>query len=299
MVGETIKVNIPRSSYVEANDIKLHVMRAGHTDGEPVLLLHGFPEFWYGWHNQITPLAEEGYHLIIPDQRGYNLSDKPNGVESYRVEHLVADVIGLLDALEYEKVRLVAHDWGAIVAWYAAMWHPERFQQLTIMNVPHPYIFTKFLSSNPSQMMKSWYAGAFQIPVLPEQMIKFNDFKMFADVMVKEAKLRDDELRRYKDAWAQPGAMTAMVNWYRAIARYSPEKKTDGRIRVQTLMLWGKQDFALSAEMVEPSIAMCDDGRFVFFEGSGHFVQHERDEQINQYLLDFFRGDSITNTTEA
>ncbi|MEL6151796.1 MAG: alpha/beta hydrolase [Chloroflexota bacterium] len=297
MVGETIKVNVPRSSYVETNGITLHVMRAGHNEGEPVILLHGFPEFWYGWHNQIAPLAEAGYRVVIPDQRGYNLSDKPDGVENYSIEKLVADIIGLMDALEYDKVRLVGHDWGAIIAWYAAMWHPERIHQLSIMNVPHPYVFTKTVRADVSQMLKSWYIGMFQLPALPEQIIKFNDFSTFSDLMLREADLRDDELRRYKEAWSQPGAMTAMVNWYRAAARHSPEKTLDGRITVPTLMLWGKQDFALSADMAEPSIEMCDEGKLVFFKNAGHFVQHQRDEKVSQYLIDFFNGGSAESKT--
>jgi pimeloyl-ACP methyl ester carboxylesterase len=253
-------------------------------------MLHGFPEFWYGWHQQISPLAEAGYRVIVPDQRGYNLSDKPEGVENYRVEHLVQDMVSLLDELEYERVRLVGHDWGALVAWYLALWHPERLRQLVIMNVPHPYVFNKTLRTNPEQLLRSWYAGAFQLPSLPEQLLKFNDFGQLASIMQRDANLRDDQLRRYKEAWSQPGALTTMLNWYRALFRHPPAQTGDGRVHVPTLMLWGMKDFALSSSMAEPSIEMCEEGKLVFFKEASHFVQHDKAERVNALVLDFFKN---------
>ncbi len=288
MNTDTRKLDIPKSSYIETNGINLHVMRVGHEGGEPVLMLHGFPEFWYGWQAQIPALVEAGYHLIIPDQRGYNLSDKPDGVEAYRIENLVADVIGLIDALGYDKVRLVAHDWGAVVAWNAAMWHPDRLEQLVIMNVPHPHVYMKFIRSDIRQMLRSWYIGFFQIPGLPEQVAKVNDWQAFGDFLQRDAELSEEQMRRYKQAWNQPKAMTSMMNWYRALARYRPQARTDGRIHVPTMMLWGAKDVALSVDMTEPSIEMCDEGKLVIFKGASHFVQHVRAQRVNEMLVDFF-----------
>lgn len=285
---ETIKINMPRASTIQTNGVNLHVMQAGDKDGEPILLLHGFPEFWYGWHKQITPLAEAGYRVIVPDQRGYNLSDKPNGIEAYRVEELVKDMIGLIDHFGYEKVRLVGHDWGAIVAWFLAMWHPDRFEQLVIANVPHPYVFSHFLKTQPSQMMKSWYAVSFQMPVIPEMMIRANNYAMFANILADTGRLNEREINLYRQAWSQDGAMTAMVNWYRAYIQQSPKRKNDGKIHVDTLMLWGMKDFALSHEMAPPSIEQCDNGHLIFFKGANHFVQHERAEQITEMMQTFF-----------
>lgn len=288
--GETIKLNVPRPTYIETNGIRLHVMHAGNPHGDPVLMLHGFPEFWEGWQHQVTPLAEAGYHVIMPDQRGYNLSDKPQGVEAYQMKNLVADVIGLMDAMELEKVRLVGHDWGAMVAWYTAMWHPERLEQLVIMNVPHPRVFSDYVRNNLGQMFKSWYAGAFQIPTLPEQMLKLTDYAQFEQIMRDDAKLTDAEIRRYRAAWKQPDAMTNMINWYRAIVRHRPEvTAAQARIKVPTLMLWGMEDFALSHEMAEPSINMAEEGRLILFKGIGHFVQHANKERVNEVLLQFFK----------
>src|SRR5664279_5354974 len=145
---------------IQTNGVTLHVAQAGAPDAPLVILLHGFPEFWYGWHQQIPFLAEHGYRVCAPDQRGYNISDKPAGIDAYRVETLVDDVIGLINASGREKVYLVGHDWGAAVAWAVALLHPERLDKLVIMNVPHPKVFAETLRSSLRQMLKSWYADS-------------------------------------------------------------------------------------------------------------------------------------------
>ncbi|MEO0561691.1 MAG: alpha/beta hydrolase [Chloroflexota bacterium] len=292
MKAETVRVNIPIPSFVDTNGVRLHIITAGDKDGAPVLMLHGFPEFWYAWHDYITPLAEAGYRVLVPDQRGYNLSDKPKGLDAYRVDVLVADMIGLLDALDHEKVHLVGHDWGAVIAWYMAIWHPERIEQLTIANVPHPTVFEAFIRSDVSQMLKSWYAGSFQIPVLPELAIRANNWQVFSGVLADTPGITEREVKLYQQAWAQPGAMTAMLNWYRAVAQREtlPPVEADGRVRVPTLIVWGKQDPALSNKMVQPSMDMCDDGHIAWFEDSGHFVQHEKSSEVRDLLLKYFDG---------
>src|SRR5512147_1596019 len=155
-------------STIKTNGIQHHVVQAGPKSGIPVVLLHGFPEFWYGWRKQITALAAAGCRVIVPDQRGYNLSDKPKGVKAYGVFTLVDDIIGLIDALGYEKVNLVGHDWGAGVAWILAILHPERLHRLSIMNVPHPAVMRRFLMRDLEQIRRSWYIFLFQLPWIPE-----------------------------------------------------------------------------------------------------------------------------------
>jgi len=164
-------------TYINTNGIRLHVVQAGPKSGVPVVLLHGFPEHWYGWRKQIPALVEAGCRVIVPDQRGYNLSDKPQGVENYGVYTLVDDVIGLIKALDYDKVNLVGHDWGAVVAWTLAVTHPECLHKLTILNVPHPAVMRRFLRRDLDQMRRSWYAGFFQIPWLPEKILSANGFR--------------------------------------------------------------------------------------------------------------------------
>lgn len=280
-------------TFVETNGIKLHVIMAGPKDSPPVILLHGFPEFWYGWRKQIPVLAEAGFRVVVPDQRGYNLSDKPKGVKANRLDILVADVLGLIDALGYDKVRLIGHDWGAIVAWALAIWHPERLLKLGIMNVPHPSVMMKsLLKGDREQLRRSWYVFAFQIPWLPEFFLRRNDWRNAVRVLRGSAKIhtfKNEDIAEYKKSWSQPGAMTAMINWYRAIVRHRPKMPEDPRVTVPTLMLWGKQDVALSHRMAQPSIDYCDDGKLVSFEDATHWVQHDAADEVNHLLLEFLR----------
>ena len=164
-------------SYIETNGIRLHIVQAGPKSGVPIVLLHGFPEFWYGWRKQIPALVEAGCRVIVPDQRGYNLSDKPKGVRNYGIYALVDDIVGLIDAMEYEKVNLVGHDWGAVVGWMMANKYPERLHRLGIMNVPHPAVMKRFLQRDLDQMRRSWYVFFFQLPWLPEKSLSANDFR--------------------------------------------------------------------------------------------------------------------------
>jgi len=257
-----------------------------------LILLHGFPEFWYGWRHQIEPLVRAGFRLIIPDQRGYNLSDKPKGVKSYRIGILTRDILGLIDALGYESVNLAGHDWGAAVAWNFALWHPERLHKLVILNVPHLAVMTDFLFQDREQLRRSWYIFAFQLPWLPEYFLRKDNWRGVARVLRGSGKLHtftNTDIAEYQKAWSQPGAMTAMLNWYRAAARFGLNLPKDIRVHVPTLMLWGRQDVALSHRMAQPSIDLCDNGRLVFFENATHWVQHDEAEAVTQNLLEFVK----------
>jgi pimeloyl-ACP methyl ester carboxylesterase len=276
---------------LKINGIKLHVVMAGPKDGQPVILLHGFPEFWYGWRKQIPALAEGGYRVIVPDQRGYNLSDKPEGVKPYRVDILVTDILGLIDALGYEKVHLIGHDWGAMVAWIFAIRHPDRLRKLGILNGPHPAVMLNFLRrGDPEQLRRSWYIFAFQIPWLPEYFLCKNDWRNAVRALRGSGKihnLTDEDIMEYKQAWSQPGAMTAMINWYRAAVRHWPKLPRDLCVKTATLIIWGMQDVALSHRMARLSMDYCADGKLVFFEDATHWVQHEEAENVNQLLVEF------------
>ena len=275
--------------YFETNGIRLHVVQAGSKSGIPILLLHGFPEFWYGWRNQIPALVEAGFRVIIPDQRGYNLSEKPNGIKNYRIDELVKDILGLIDSLEYQKVNLVGHDWGAVVAWTLAHQHPERLQRLGILNVPHPLVFRRFITRDFEQMRRSWYAFFFQLPWLPEMGMRAGDWRAAVRALRGSGKIHtftNEDILKYKEAWSQPGAMTAMINWYRAV-RYQTKLPRSMEIKVPTLMMWGVKDVALSHRMARPSIDHCDDGKLIFFPDSTHWVQHDAAGEVNHYLIDF------------
>ena len=277
-------------SHIRTNGIQLHVVQAGPKSGPPVLLLHGYPEFWYGWKKQIPAFARAGCRVIVPDQRGYNLSDKPKGLKSYRVDELVKDVVGLIDALEYEKVNLVGHDWGAGVAWMMAIKHPERLHRLGIINVPHPAVISRFLARDFEQMRRSLYALFFQLPWLPELSLRAGDWDLASNSLCTSSRpntFTEEDIQTYKEAWSQPGAMTAMLNWYRAAFWHRPEVSEEMRVRVRTLILWGVNDIALSRRMARPSLDYCDEGNLIFFPDATHWVQHEEADEVNRHLLSF------------
>ena len=201
------------------------------------------------------------------------------------------DILGLMDALGYEKVNLIGHDWGAVVAWALAIWHPERLHKLGILNVPHPAVMLNFLRrGDPEQLRRSWYVFAFQTPWLPEYFLRRNDWRNAVRVLRGSGKIHtfsNNDIAEYKKAWSQPGAMNAMINWYRAAAKYLPKLLKDGHVKVLTLMLWGMQDVALSHRMARLSMDYCEDGKLVFFEDATHWVQHDEAESVNQLLIEF------------
>ncbi len=279
-------------TFISTNNIKLHVVQAGPETGELVILLHGFPEFWYGWRRQIPFLAKAGYRVWVPDQRGYNESDKPQGIAAYALDQLAGDVIGLIDAAGQEKAILIGHDWGAAVCWWTAARYPKRISRMIVMNVPHGMVMRKHLLSNFSQMLKSWYIFFFQLPWLPETLARANNWQAAFQAFLRSSRpgtFSTEDLEKYRQAWSQPGAYTSMVNWYRALVQKIPELPADLRIHVPTLLIWGAHDKFLSREMAQPSIDYCDDGQLVFIEEATHWVQHEEAERVNALIGNFLR----------
>ena len=280
----------PAFAFMTANGIKLHTARAGLDQGPLVILLHGFPEFWFGWRYQIGPLADAGYRVLAPDQRGYHLSDKPEGVASYALDALAADVVGLIDAAGRPRAALLAgHDWGGIVAWWVALRHPDRVERLAILNAPHPAAVRHFWR-HPAQLLKSWYVFYFQVPWLPEASLRRDDWRGLAESLRKTSRpgtFTDEDLERYRRAWSEPGAITTMIHWYRALFRARPRLPADPRIRVPTLLIWGVHDRFIRRELARTSVAFCNSGRLEFFEEATHWVQHEESERVNRLLLHF------------
>jgi epoxide hydrolase 4 len=290
---EKSPTEIYTNANILTNGVGLHVVQAGPDQGPLVILLHGFPEFWRGWIKQIGPLAQAGWRVWAPDQRGYNLSDKPKGLAAYQIETLAKDVLGLIEASGREKACLVGHDWGAAVAWWVALRYPEKVARLAILNVPHPVVMIRTLRTNRAQLRKSWYIFFFQIPFLPEALTRRNDWA-FAVRSLKGSSRRgtfnDDDIREYRRAWGRKNAFHSMLNWYRAAVQRPPKTPPDPRIHLPTLVLWGEKDRFLGREMVQPSLDLCDDGRVLFFEQATHWVQHEEPEKVNSLLIDFFES---------
>jgi epoxide hydrolase 4 len=281
---------------INSNQVQLHVVEAGPKAGPAVILLHGFPEFWRGWIKQIPPLANAGYHVIVPDQRGYNLSEVPQSLSAYTLLELGKDVIGLMDHFGYAKTSLVGHDWGAAVAWTVAMQYPERIERLGILNVPHPVVMLKFLRKSLKQILKSWYIGFFQIPLLPDWLLSTNNFANTIRLLKasgKQGTFLPADLQEYQGAWSKSQGLTGMINWYRAIFRYGLKTPRDMRLHMPVLMLWGRRDIALSSGMAEESLKLCDKGKLMFFDDATHWVQHDEAEKVNKELLEFLAKSNL------
>lgn len=269
--------------------VRLHVVQAGPAAGPLVILLHGFPEFWYGWKGQIGALAEAGCWVWAPDQRGYNLSDKPVGIDACNLDTLVADVIGLMDAAGREKAVVVGHDWGAAVAWWTAVSFPERVERLVVLNVPHPVVMKRFALRNPGQLLRSWYIGFFQLPWLPEAILSARNGAALARTLRRSSRpgtFTKEVIAHYKIAWSQPGAIRAMVNWYRAALRKPTVPRHSIRVTVPTLLIWGVRDQFLKRDMAQLSLDLCDNGRVVYLEEATHWVQHEEAQRVNELIID-------------
>lgn len=278
--------------YIETNGITLHVVQAGPEDGPPVILLHGFPEYWHGWHHQIDFLAAQGYRVWAPDQRGYNLSDKPQGVAAYNLESLAADVIGLVKAMGQESVFLAGHDWGGAVAWWTANQYPQHVRKLLILNVPHHRVMYRAVTSSWAQLRKSWYILAFQVPWLPERLLLMSGAKPLADTLIKSSRrgtFSPEQIAEYQKTWLRPQALTSMINWYRALMQAQPVRLPSSRITVPVRIIWGKRDHFLGAEMVDQSLSYCDDGEAFILEKATHWVAHEEPDEVNRLMKQFFQ----------
>ncbi|MFN2147109.1 MAG: alpha/beta fold hydrolase [Anaerolineales bacterium] len=281
-----------RERIFDTGEVQLHLIEAGPAKGNPVLLLHGFPEFWFGWRSQIAPLAQAGYRVVVPDQRGYNLSEKPAAVSAYSIQHLVGDAVAIIEEAG-GAVDLIGHDWGAAVAWHVAMRFPEKVRKLVILNVPHPAAMQAALRSSWKQRLRSGYILFFQIPWLPERLLGMNRAAGLMRLLKSSSRAGSfpgETLDLYRQAWLQPGAIAGMLAWYRAALRFSRQTFLGQRIAAPTLILWGEKDVALGCEMARMSLEWCDDGRLIGFPTASHWVQHDESEAVNQHLLQFLGG---------
>lgn len=274
--------------YAEVNGIRLHYVEAG--EGPLVVLLHGFPESWYSWRHQIPALADAGYHVVAPDMRGYNLSDKPRNWRQYDADTLAQDIAGLIRHFGDERAYLVGHDWGAAVAYFTAMRHPELLEKLAILNSPHPERMLSGLRTL-RQLRKSWYMFFFQIPRLPEWLAARDNFSLGKRSLRADSPdaFSDSDLERYAQAWSQPGALTGMVNYYRAALRRSPRAAMAELVPIhtETLVIWGMRDRHLGSELAEPLAQWVPNVRVERLPEATHWVQHDASERVNELLIEF------------
>jgi len=266
---------------VEANGIRLHAARAG--DGPLVLFLHGFPEYWEMWRPFLEHFGARGRCAVAPDMRGYNLSDKPAGVEAYKAKHLIADVLALAAHYTREPFVLVAHDWGGAVAWGLALAQPERLARLVMINSPHPYIFWRELTRNPAQQKASEYMLLFR-SAKAERVLSENGY---ARLLGAFSDLDPQARAALVEAWSRPGALTGGLNYYRASALYPPAPDDPGAarlqleakdfiVRVPTLVVWGERDTALLPGCLEGLDEVVPDLKLVRVPDATHWVAREK-----------------------
>ncbi len=280
-------------SSVVVNGVSLHVAQAGPADGPLVVLLHGFPEFWFEWRDYFEPLAQAGFRVVAPDQRGYNLSSKPQGVAAYRLDLLADDIFALADALGRKTFRVVGHDWGSAVAWWMATRRPERLERLVTMDAPHPAVWMSAVRHDAEQRRKSWYVQALRIPWLPEFLIRLGGYSGLTKALTSAARkdaFTPEILKQYKTAWQQPGALTAMINWYRAVAADNLVMPAAKSLPMPTLILWGDKDIYVGPKLAVACAALCADARVVHFPQAGHWLPHDEREAVIAQLLEFLKA---------
>jgi pimeloyl-ACP methyl ester carboxylesterase len=276
-----------RIEFVEANGQRFEV--AVHGEGDRLALcLHGFPECWYSWRHQLPLLARLGYRVWAPNLRGYGRSSRPQGIQSYAIEHLMDDVAGLIDASGARSTLLLAHDWGGIIAWWFAMRGLRPLERLVCMNIPHMAAARE--AAGWRQRLRSWYAVFFQLPWLPERLFGRNA-RRIARMFERSSRpgtFTPEDLEVYRANAAQPGALTAMIDYYRAAGRGGGFRRQlalgSPVIEVPTLLLWGTEDVALGVELTHGTERYVKDLTVRYLPGVGHWVQQEAPKDVNALL---------------
>jgi epoxide hydrolase 4 len=271
--------------------IRLHLATCG--TGPAVLLLHGFPEFWYSWRRQLPALASAGYQAIAPDLRGYNESDRPPGVANYRAKLLIEDLANLIRSLPEGRAIVVGHDWGGILAWRLAALHPELVRKLVILNAPHPARYRTSLLTNPMQWLRSSYVGVFQLPYVAEYLIAAGDFRVVERAFRTQPKHKeafsDEDIARYKEALRR--GLSEPLHYYRAALRYGRDLfSPPHKIVAPTLVIWGENDPFLSTQLTHGLDHYVPDLRVVRLPGISHWVQNDAADEVNRLLIDFCRS---------
>lgn len=287
-------------AYSQPNGCRIHYVHRG--EGKPIVFMHGFPQFWFLWRHQLADLGVD-HAVYAPDLRGFNLSEKPQEVDAYRMRNMLGDLKGLVEELGIAPFTLVGHDWGGIVSWAFALKYPELLERLVILDSPPPFTWNRDLRESPKQREAVNYMVELSKPSpAPEELLAANDFGML-DAMLEQiggsdAKLTDSERAAYHEAWSQPGTLTASLNYYRA-ARMGDQVAAGGvseeyeakikamRVEVPTLVIWGENDPALLLGLTRDLEEWIPDMRLEVLPGAGHWVPYERPEEVNRLIREF------------
>ncbi|SRR5579883_1146456 len=276
---------------IETNGIKLHYVTQG--EGPLMLMLHGFPEFWYSWRYQIPEFAHD-HKVVALDLRGYNDSDKPEAQSAYVMAEFIQDVKGVIEGLGYDRCVLVGHDWGGAIAWSFAYAYPALVDRLIILNLPHPAKFFEGLRT-PQQLLRSAYIFFFQLPILPELLIQLNDFwfleSAFRGMAVDQTTFSDEDLEAYKNAFAKRNALTAVLNYYRNLFSQDLTTRDWGILTVPTLLIWGEADTAFGKELTYGTEKYVQNFRIRYIPNCSHWVQQEQPLLVNELMREFLSED--------
>jgi pimeloyl-ACP methyl ester carboxylesterase len=281
---------------IHTNGIKLHYVTQG--EGPLMLMLHGFPEFWYSWRHQIPEFARD-HKVVALDLRGYNDSEKPEAKSAYVMAEFIKDIKGVIEGLGYDRCVLVGHDWGGAIAWSFAYAYPALLDRLIVLNLPHPAKFAEGLRT-PQQLLRSAYIFFFQIPVLPELLIQLNDFQAleaaFKGMAVDKTTFSNDDIEAYKNAFAKRDALTATLNYYRNMFAQGLTTSDWGILTVPTLLIWGEADAALGKELTYGTEKYVQDFRIRYIPNCSHWVQQEQPQLVNQLMREFL-GERVGSRT--
>jgi pimeloyl-ACP methyl ester carboxylesterase len=294
------KAQMFKHDYAEVNGVRLHYVSSGSEKGKLVMFVHGFPEFWYEWKNQLAEFGKD-FYAVAPDMRGYNLSSKPAELDQYQVKYLIEDIRALAEKLGHKKFILVAHDWGGACAWALALAHPESIEKLIIINAPHPAVFQRELRDNPAQQKASQYMLMFRSPQA-EQLLSANNYAALVEAVMgeglKQGHFNEEDKQAYIEAWSQPGALTGGLNYYRA-ARVGPPTADNKEavnfaanlsamvVKVPTLVIWGEKDTALLTGNLEGLDKFVTDLTIKRIPDGTHWVIHEKPKIVNSYIREF------------
>jgi len=302
MSEEIISKNYPefRSEFAEVNDIKIHYIKAGPEDGELIIFLHGFPQFWYMWRDQLLEFSKD-YLVVAPDMRGYNLSSKPTEIEQYQIKFIVEDIRALAEEhFNRKKFILVGHDWGGVIAYPFANAHPNLLEKLIIINAPHPNVFARLLANNKDQQSSSQYVLFFRTKNAEGFLLAKNYKNLFDAITTPEMDFSDDDKQMYINAWSQPGALTGGLNYYRATELKPPSQgenvtnltNNQSELRpvmidVPTLVIWGEKDTALTTYNLDGLNEFVPDLTVKKIPEGSHWIINEQPDKVNSLIREF------------
>ncbi len=262
-------------------NITLNVAFSDNEEDKPILLLHGYPDAWFGWEKIMKRLITNGFRVIAPDQRGYNLSDKPKHISAFANDRLIQDATDLMTYFGYKRFHLAGHDYGAYLAYLIGLEYPERVLKLITISGLHPTVFQNLRQLGIRQWLKSWYLTFFHLPRFPEKLMQYNNFQFL--FQNHSTKLTAVEKQRYQNAWSQQDAVKSMIHWYRT----TPKKVDNPYLKMPVLILWGEKDLYLTTAAAKANLSYCSNGKLIVIKNASHWLMLENVKEVTEMISDF------------